>query len=168
MAATVRGVAKDLLVGEHIRQHRRTMRLARGAVTLLAALLVLALLAAALALGQRQEALNQARVASARQLAATAVANLDTNLAVSQQLAVEAYRMDPDLQTRSALLRAVTASPRLVRSLPTGALAGPPLATLLGDLAAVDDHGEDICDDEDADAPGEADPDVAADRLPGE
>src|SRR5665647_2975255 len=36
---------------------------------------------------------------------------------------------------------------------------------LLRDLAAVRDHGEDVRDDEDADAPGEGDPDVGADRL---
>src|SRR3989337_2162311 len=44
----------------------------------------------------------------------------------------------------------------------------PPLETLLGDPAAVDDHGEDVRDDEDADTPGKGDPDVAADRLLGE
>ena len=39
VAAAVRGMPKDLLVGEHIRQHRRALRLARGGVTALAGLL---------------------------------------------------------------------------------------------------------------------------------
>jgi hypothetical protein len=33
---------KDLLIGEHVRQHRRAMRLARGGLTALAVLLVVA------------------------------------------------------------------------------------------------------------------------------
>ena len=45
-------------------------------------------------------------------------------------------------------------------------MRGPPLLNaLLGDPAAVGAHGEDVRDDEDADAPGEGDPDVGADRL---
>src|ERR1700680_2858996 len=38
---------------------------------------------------------------------------------------------------------------------------GPPL----GDPAAVNNHGEDVRDDEDADTPGKGDPDVGADGL---
>ena len=41
----------------------------------------------------------------------------------------------------------------------------PPAGTRLGDLAAVGAHGEDVRDDEDADTPGEGDPDVGADWL---
>ena len=40
--------------------------------------------------------------------------------------------------------------------------------TPLGDLAPVGGHGEDVGQDEDAEAPGKSDPDVAADRLLGE
>jgi len=36
---------------------------------------------------------------------------------------------------------------------------------LLGDLAAVRNHGERVRDDEDAHTPGQGDPDVGADRL---
>src|ERR1700694_3004113 len=35
----------------------------------------------------------------------------------------------------------------------------------LGDPAAVNNHGEDVRDDEDADTPGKGDPDVGADGL---
>ena len=51
----------------------------------------------------------------------------------------------------------------------TGAGARPARAALfdalLGELAAVGGHGEGVGDDEDADEPGEGDPDVGADRL---
>lgn len=115
VAAAVREVPKDVLVGEHIRQHRRTMRLARAGVTTLAVLLVAALVAAVVAVGQRNRAVEQARIATARQLAAAAVANLGTRLDLAQLLAVEAYRTDRNAETRAALLQAVTASPALVR-----------------------------------------------------
>ena len=36
---------------------------------------------------------------------------------------------------------------------------------LLGELAAVSDHSEDVRDHEDADAPAEGDPNVGADQL---
>src|SRR5271157_3902490 len=38
VAAPIRGMPKDMIIGEHLRQHRRAMRLAGGAVTVLAAL----------------------------------------------------------------------------------------------------------------------------------
>ena len=70
IAASLQGVSKDALVGEHIRQHRRTMRLARGAITALVLLLVATLIGALVAVSQRNQARNQARIATARQLAA--------------------------------------------------------------------------------------------------
>ncbi|WP_249227807.1 WD40 repeat domain-containing protein [Kutzneria sp. CA-103260] len=124
VAAAIRHTPKDLLVGEHIRQHRRTMRLARGGVTTLAILLVIAVVAALIAVSQRNNAQNQARVATARQLAALAVSDLSNHFDLAQLYAVAAYRMDDDAQTRSALFQAVTASPHLVRMLPIGAQMG--------------------------------------------
>lgn len=40
-----------------------------------------------------------------------------------------------------------------------------PFDPLLGNPSAVSDRGEDVRDDEDADAPGKGDPDIGADRL---
>ncbi|RCW45842.1 WD40 repeat protein [Halopolyspora algeriensis] len=121
IAAAVRGVAKDEIVGEHIRHHRKAMWTAWSGVTALAIFLVLALVAWGIAMVQRNEARTQARIATARQLASTAVANLDTQLGLAQLLAVEAYRLDRSAQSRSALFQAVTASPHLVRQHPVGA-----------------------------------------------
>ncbi|HEU0087052.1 MAG TPA: hypothetical protein VFQ77_05305 [Pseudonocardiaceae bacterium] len=120
VVAALRGTSKDSLIGEHIKQHRRTIRLAQGGVTALALLLVAAMIAAVVAVVQRDNARNQARIATARQLAALALANLNTHLDLAQLLAVAAYRMDPSLQTRSTLLQAVAASPHLVRYLSAG------------------------------------------------
>ena len=121
VAATLRGIPKDELVGEAVRQHRRTMRVARTAIAALATLLALAVVAAIVALGQRNSAREQARIATARQVASVSTRELTSNLDVALLLAVRAYRTDPSPQTRSALLQAATASPALVRYLPAGA-----------------------------------------------
>ncbi|MEU9008580.1 hypothetical protein AB0D12_02070 [Streptomyces sp. NPDC048479] len=120
IAAPLRGVDKDAIVGEHITLHRRARLQRRGGVVGLVLLLVTALIAAYIAVGNAQEAQAQSRIAQARALASAAVANVDTNLDIAQLLAVEAYRMDPRAEARSALLQAVTASPHLVRYLPAG------------------------------------------------
>jgi hypothetical protein len=128
LAAPLRGLPKDELVGEDIRQYRRVRRLARGAVALLTLLTVLASSAAVVAVGQRNEARNQARIATSRLLAATSQNLAGTHLDVARLLAVRAYRMDPNPQTRAALFRAVTASPFLVRYLK----AGEPISAVSG------------------------------------
>jgi uncharacterized protein HemX len=76
LAAPLHGLAKDDLVGEDVRQHRRTVRLARSAVALLAALALIAGGSSVVAVGQRNDAQAKARLALSRQLAAQATANL--------------------------------------------------------------------------------------------
>jgi WD40 repeat protein len=128
IAAALREVPKDALVGEHIRQHRLTMRLARGAVAGLVLLLAASLVGARVAVVQRNAARNQARIATSRLLAAASQNLAGTHLDVARLLAVRAYRMDPSPQARAALFRAVTASPFLVRYLD----AGEPISILSG------------------------------------
>jgi WD40 repeat protein len=120
VAAPIHGKPKDDLVGDHVREHRRTLRLARGAVVGLSVLTAAAIAASVIAVGQRSEAQNQARLATARELAALSEANLGTNLGLAQLLAVAAYKMDADDQTQDALFQAVAASPHLVRYLQAG------------------------------------------------
>jgi WD40 repeat protein len=120
LAAPIRGRDKDTLVGEHVRYQRRTRRLVRAVVASLSALLVAVSIAAYVANDQRGKAVTQARIATARQLAAESGALLTTNLDVAELLAVQAYRTDNDPQTRAALFAAVTASPSLVRYMPAG------------------------------------------------
>ncbi|GAA3173321.1 TIR domain-containing protein [Nonomuraea roseoviolacea subsp. carminata] len=121
VAAPLRGLPKDLLVGEHLRERRRTMRRVRLVVAVLTVLLVTAVAAARIAVGERNEARTQARVATSRQLAAEAVAALPSDLDRAQLLAVAGYRTDRNPQTRSALFQAVTAAPHLVGYLHAGA-----------------------------------------------
>jgi WD40 repeat protein len=115
LAAPVRGLPKDELIGEDIRQHRRALNLARAASVLLALLTTVAVVAAAVAVGQRNTAREQTRLASARQVAATAVADIPQRLDLSMLFAVEAYQQRRTPQTEAALLQAVAASPHLVR-----------------------------------------------------
>ena len=121
MAAAVRGVDRDTLIGEHLRQHRRTMRVVRSVIATLTALLVSTVAATVVAVGQRDAARIQARIATARELAAVSGSLLGTHLDVAQLLAVAAYQTDRDPQTEGALMQAVAASPHLVRYLQAGA-----------------------------------------------
>ncbi|MDP9866721.1 MULTISPECIES: TIR domain-containing protein [Streptosporangium] len=122
IAAPVRGMDKDELHGEHLRSHRRNMRVAWTAVVALALAAAVAVAGGVVALDQRDQARTQARLATSRLLAAEAIASLGTRFDLAQLLAVEAYRMDRNPQTRAALFQAVSANPRLVRCLPAGAV----------------------------------------------
>jgi hypothetical protein len=115
LAAPIRGVPKDELIGEDISQHRRTLRLARGAVTLLALLLALAVVGGVVALVQRNNARNQTELALAGQVSATGVANLADRLDVAQLLAAEGHSRRETPQTTAALFRAATESPYLTK-----------------------------------------------------
>ncbi len=134
IASVVRGVSKDDLVGEHVRQHRRSLRLARGAVV---ALVAVVLVAGLVAVGQRDSAVAQARTATARGLASAAVANLRTDLALSQALAAEAYRVEPNVQTRAALFSSLTASPQLDRYVQVGGQVSALAASADGKVAVA-------------------------------
>ena len=72
LAAPLHGVPKEELAGEEVRQHRRTVRIVQGAVTLLAMLTATAIVAGLVAYSQYRSALGRA-------LAATATADLGSN-----------------------------------------------------------------------------------------
>lgn len=121
IAAPIHGKPKDELVGDHVREHRRTRRLARGAVLGLSILTAAAVFASVIATGQRNNARNQTQVALSRQLAAASGSVLSTNLDMALLLAVQGYQTNRNAQTLAALMRADTSSPQLVRYVPTGA-----------------------------------------------
>ena len=142
LAAAVRGVERDTLVGENVRQHQRALRLARGGVAVLALLLVLSIVAGVVAVAQRGVAVEQrnaaeraARISQARQLAATARALSATDIGKARLLAVRAYRLAPEPQTQSALLDTMTASPQLVHDLDAGGRVVATAATTDGSTA---------------------------------
>ena len=107
LAAPLHGVPKDELASEEVVQHRRTVRLARGAVATLAALTVAAVLFGVFAMLQRNEARRQRDLATSRSLVQAARANLDTRLDLAALLSLEAYRIEPSPETRSGLVEAV-------------------------------------------------------------
>jgi predicted NACHT family NTPase len=104
VAAAVREVPKDALVGEHIRQHRRTMRLARGGVTALIVLLISAVVAALVAMNQRNQAQTQRDTAIFNQIIAQADRVHDNNISLAAQLDLTAYRMRPTPDLYTALV----------------------------------------------------------------
>jgi len=115
LVACVRGVEKDTLVGDELELRERNRRRQRNAIVVLAALLVVALVAGTTASMQWRRARSEADIATARALAAAAEARFDSDLELAPLLAVEAYRRDPNPQTRSTLLQSVTMIPGLVR-----------------------------------------------------
>ena len=121
LSSAITGVERDTLIGENVRQLRKTRRLTRAAVSALAVLLVLALSAGAAAFCQRGEALRQrdaayqqSVLATARQLAATAVNLADFDLQSAMLLATTAYKTRPEHQTELALHAAITRTPQLI------------------------------------------------------
>jgi MTH538 TIR-like domain (DUF1863) len=121
LSSAITGVERDVLIGENVRQHRKTRRLTRAAVSALAVLLVLALSAGAAAFYQRGEALRQrdaayqqSVLATARQLAATATNLADFDLQSAMLLATTAYKTRPEHQTELALHAAITRTPQLI------------------------------------------------------
>ncbi len=104
VAAAVREVEKDELVGEHISQHRRTMRLARGGVTTLAVLLIVALVAAGVAFQQRATAQSERDTAIFNRVTAQADRLRSTDMSLAAQLDLTAYRMQPTPDLRTSLV----------------------------------------------------------------
>jgi len=139
--------SRDLRAEEEEAAHRRRQRVIVG---LIVALLIVALLAL-VALWQRQAAEDEARVATARALAASAIANLDVDPERSILLALEAVgetrRVDGTvLPEAEAALRQAVSTSRVVSTIPHGDAAisddGTQLATLDadGELTIWDPH----------------------------
>ena len=127
LAAPLHGCPKDELIGEDIRNHRRAIRLARGAAVALALLAAAAVAPAVVAVGQRNAAQHQTRLATSRQLAAQSQADAASRLDTSLLLSRAAWRTAQTPQALAALLQANTASPQIValttQQPPIGALA---------------------------------------------
>ncbi|MFD5574385.1 nSTAND1 domain-containing NTPase [Streptomyces cadmiisoli] len=88
---------------DHEQRGRRRYRLLLTAVT---AALCLALVAAGLAVGQRESAVTAQRLAESRQLAAQSGALLDSDPDLAALLAVHAYRTSPTREATAALYTA--------------------------------------------------------------
>jgi len=116
LAATIRQLPKDSLIGEHIRQRRRTVRSVLATLTALVILLAFAVLAAVVAQRQRDRAIREETAATAGLLASTAITLTGSHPDLAQLFAVKAYQLDPgDPQTRAALFAAVESDPQVQR-----------------------------------------------------
>jgi WD40 repeat protein len=121
VAAPLHGRPKDELIGEEVRQHRRTVRLVRGAVVLLSALALAATLAAIFAVRQRNTARaernraeQQARIALSRGVAGQALVRLESRPDLGFLLALGAYATRPTPEARAAAAMAVQRSDRMI------------------------------------------------------
>ncbi|MFI8303841.1 toll/interleukin-1 receptor domain-containing protein [Streptomyces sp. NPDC085927] len=115
VAAPLHARPKDELIGEDVSQRRRFRRFRQGMLAGMTALAVLATSAAVFAFVQRDAAREQARLATARQLAATALSLSGDDLEVASLLALQSYQLQRTPESLSALYRLSTESPRLVR-----------------------------------------------------
>jgi WD40 repeat protein len=111
IAAPIRGLEKDSLVGEHIRYLRRTRRLIRLVVTALASLLVMAGAAGVVAVeqartatAQRNAAVLERDIATSRQLAANAELAAATDPQLAALLSVAAYRIHDTAEARTSMV----------------------------------------------------------------
>jgi WD40 repeat protein len=141
LAAAVRGMERDELVGENVQQRRRALRLLRGGVIALSGLLIASLAATAIAVVNGNAAAEQARIAQARQLAAQAIVASSTDLQLASLLAVEAVRLHDDSQTEAALFQLQNTSPHLARSLQVGAYVRATAISTDGTVLTGDDDG---------------------------
>jgi WD40 repeat protein len=128
IASPIRGIPKDHLIGEDIRQHRRLRRWRSAAIATLSVLLIGAIAAGEIARRQRNLALEreaeavaertraerQAEIALARQLAAQSVQiRLQSvqRIELSLLLAVESADRDSSLEGAQALTQALALTP---------------------------------------------------------
>jgi WD40 repeat protein len=146
LAAPVRELPKDELIGEDIRQHRRALRLARGVVAALLVLTVAASASAVVAVQKQNDALRQERAATSRLLAAAARNELAGRLDRAVLLAAEGWRLGQTGESRAALINALQYDARRRTYLWPGArvdaVAFSPDGHLLASSGLDDDHLE--------------------------
>jgi len=106
VAAALHGKPKDEIEAEDIRQQKRMIRIRNVAIMALSTLLVLAVVAAGIALIQRERAQTQAEIATSRRLADLSRTVVGTDGALQYLLAAEAWRMADTAEARGALLEA--------------------------------------------------------------
>ncbi|MEJ1963106.1 MAG: hypothetical protein WDO56_16755 [Gammaproteobacteria bacterium] len=125
LSATVRGVPKDDLDGEDVRQHRRTRMLATATIVAILAFGVVAAWQAYVATAQRKIATAQTEIATAqrntalsRLLASQSLENASgalPHLDLALLQGVAAYRIDPTAEARRSVINALLETNRVKR-----------------------------------------------------
>lgn len=137
IAAALQGRPLDELIGEHVRQRRLTRTLIQAVIAVLSVLLVVSLASTVIAVQQRNKANEQARLATARALAASSESIATRQFDLSLLLAAAAYQLSPDTTSQVSLFRAAVASPRLVRYFQSGSEITSMAAAAGGRFAVV-------------------------------
>ncbi|MEV6237336.1 hypothetical protein [Lentzea sp. NPDC051838] len=133
VVAPLDGIEKSELIGHHVRERRRTRRTVTATISVLAVLLVAAVILAVRSEQQSNRAQQQTLVATARQLVAQAATIRDTRPDIARQLLVQAYRMAPTAEVRGALV----ASPSIPRVVRTGGITNAIAFAPHGDVLAA-------------------------------
>ena len=110
VAAPLQGKNLDELVGEHLRQHRRAMRLAEGAVAVMAVLTAFAVVFSILAVRERNSAIRERNQAVSADVASVANQLYPSSPALAGQLSLAAFKLAPSPEAYGSLLN-VTAKP---------------------------------------------------------
>jgi len=129
LAATLRSMPLDDLIGEDIREHRKSLRLLAASMGVLAVLSVTAVVAALrgdkalrlaghLASREQDAPRVKVRAAQSRQLADAALDELASNRDLAILLAAEAVRLHPSAEAESALRQALAGDPPPASLLP--------------------------------------------------
>ena len=106
LAAPIRGVPKEDLDSEDVRQYRLTTRLRNAGIAVLTILTVVSLILGLVARGQTTRAQTALRKTISRELSIRSQSIGDTDPAVSQLLSVAAWRLDPTSDARAAMIAA--------------------------------------------------------------
>jgi len=145
IAAPLRGRHLDELVGEHLRQHRRAMRLAEAAAAIMAVLTALAVIVSILAIRERDTAITERNQALSSAAAAQAPGLETAEPGLARQLMVEAYKLAPTQQAESDLLTGLSTPGSLVQPTSVSAVAydpkRPELAVATAATIELDDPG---------------------------
>jgi WD40 repeat protein len=95
IASAIRGIPKDELASEEVRQHRRTVRTAWAAGIAVTVLAIAAVVAGVFAIGQRNDARDNAQLARAQELAAASTSVLESDPELASLLAVLSIQKSP-------------------------------------------------------------------------
>jgi WD40 repeat protein len=144
LAAPLHGRAKDELVGEDVRQHRRTVRLTRAAITVVVTFALVAASSTVLTLRQldqtrraRNEAELRARVATSRLLARVARDDLNDRPALALLEGLKGFQTADTSDSRNALAEALQRVPRLATVLPADGQATAVAVSPVGSVLAL-------------------------------
>ncbi len=115
LAAPMHGIGKDDLESEDVRQQRRARRLSVMAGAVVTVLAVAATASAVVAVGQRNAADDATQLAVARGLSAEARAQAPIDIDLAMLLAVEAFRRDDSVMSRTSILTVLESGRRVER-----------------------------------------------------